>query len=117
MTQEEHVRAAQELSQRADEEATDGGNELIAAELLWGAFAHCLIEVALTLGLPHHSHGSFRAIAQHLDAATGGNRWRSRFGSAERLHLHFYHGNLTQDELRGHKQATSEGARELLQKL
>ena len=117
MNQEEHVRMALELSQRASEESRDGGNELIAAEFLWGTFAHCLVAIALEEGLEHDSHGAFRTIAQHLDAALGGNRWRSRFGSAERLHFHFYHGNLPDDELRTHKRATAEGGQELLRML
>ena len=33
MNQEEHIRTAQELSQRAEEESREGGNELVAAEL------------------------------------------------------------------------------------
>ena len=65
---------ARELMRRADQEsAADGGNEMIAAEFLWGAFAHCLITVAQNEGLPHDSHGAFSRIAQHLDAAQGGN--------------------------------------------
>ncbi len=51
MNQEEHVRKAHQLSQRAQEETTNGGNEMVAAEFLWGAFARCLIGVALNLGL------------------------------------------------------------------
>ena len=46
MNEDEHTQEARELIRRADEESTDGGNERIAAELLWGAFAHCLITVA-----------------------------------------------------------------------
>ena len=117
MNQEEHVSMARELARRADEEMRDGGNEMVAAELLWGAFAHCLITAALKAGLPHDSHGAFRKIARHLDAAQAGNGWRSRFGSAERLHFHFYHGNLPDDELRTHKRHTAEAARELLRAL
>ena len=45
------------------------------------AFAHCLIAVALNEALHHESHGAFRHIAHHMDAAQGGNQWRSRFGS------------------------------------
>ena len=52
MNQEEHVSMVQELMERADQESRDGGNELIAAEFLWGAFAHCLITVALNESLP-----------------------------------------------------------------
>ena len=117
MNQEEHVSMARELARRADEETRDGGNEMVAAELLWGNFAHCLITVALRAGLPHDSHGAFRKIARRMDAAQGSNRWRSRFGSAEQLHFHFYHGDLPDDEMRTHKRRTAEAARELLRVL
>ena len=37
MNQEEHLNMARELMRRADQEsAADGGNEMIAAEFLWG---------------------------------------------------------------------------------
>ena len=75
--QEEHLSMARELMRRADQEsAADGGNEMIAAEFLWGALAHCLITVAQNEGLPHDSHGAFSRIAQHLDGTQGGNEWR-----------------------------------------
>ena len=45
---------------------------------------------------------------------SGSVSWRSRFGSAERLHFHFYHGELPAGELRTHRQRTSEGTLELL---
>ena len=35
MNQQEHVGMAQELTERAEEEARNGGNELVAAEFLW----------------------------------------------------------------------------------
>ena len=105
MNRQEHMQEAQDLLKRADEESTDGGNDRIAAEFMWGAFAHCLITVAQNNGLPHDSHGTFRIIAQHMDAAEGSNDWRSRFGSAERLHHHFYHGDLPADELQTHSPA------------
>ena len=115
MNQDEHLSMARELMRRADQEsAADGGNEMIAAEFLWGALAHWLITVAQNEGLPHDSHGAFSRIAQHLDAAQGGNEWRSRFGSSEQLHFHFYHGELPAGELRTHRQRTSEGTLELL---
>ena len=85
MNGEEHLAMARELMERANQESSDGGNEMIAADLLWGAFAHCLITVALNDTLPHDSRGAFRRIAQHLDAAQGGNKWTSRFGSAAQL--------------------------------
>ena len=114
MNQEQHLSMARELIRRANQESGDGGNEMIAAEFLWGALAHCLITVAQNEGLPHDSHGTFQRIAQRLDAALGGNEWRSRFGSAEQLHEHFYHGNLPAGELRSHRRATHRGTLELL---
>ena len=114
MNQAEHTEEARELMARAEEETRDGGNERIAAEFLWGAFAHCLITVALSDGLPHNSHGAFLRIAQRLDAVEGGNTWRSRFGSAEQLQSHFYHGDLPVRELRTHRRRTAEGTLELL---
>ena len=117
MNQEEHINMARELLERADQESGGGGNEMIAADFLWGAFAHCLITVAQNERLPHNNHGAFRRIAQHLDAAQGGNRWRSWFGSAERLHFHSYHGTLPAEELRTHRRHTAEGTLELLRML
>ena len=114
MNREEHLAMARELMRRSNQESSDGGNEMIAAELLWGAFAHCLIAVALNETLPHDSHGAFKRIAQHMDASQGGNKWRSRFGSAERLHFHFYHGRLPGKELQNHRDDTLNGTLELL---
>lgn len=113
MNQPEHTQEATELVRRAHEESTNGGNERIAAELLWGAFAHCLIAVAQNEELPHDSHGAFRTIARHMDAAQDSNDWRSRLGAAENLHHHFYHGDLPAQELRTHRRRTREGTLEL----
>ena len=44
MNQEEHINKARELLERAHQEPTGGGDELLAAEMMWGAFCHC----------PHH---------------------------------------------------------------
>ena len=117
MNQEEHIDMARELFRRANQESQDGGNDMIAAEFLWGAFAHCLITVAQNERLPHDSHRALGTITQHMDAAQGGNTWRTYFGSAERLHFHFYHGNLPAQELRTHRRQTVRGALELLSML
>ena len=117
MNQGEHVSTARALMTRADQEKQHGGNDMIAAELLWGAFAHCLITVALNEGLPHDSHGASRRIAQRLDNIQGGNTWASSFGTPERLHFHFYHGNLPAEELNSHTREAETGAINLLQTL
>ena len=66
MNQQEHLQEARELMDWSQEVTESGRNPRIAAELLWGSFAHCLITVALNDGLPHDSHGAFRNIARHL---------------------------------------------------
>ena len=40
MNQEKHLSMARELMRRADQESGDGGNDMIAAEFLWGALAN-----------------------------------------------------------------------------
>ncbi len=102
------------FSVRAEQELRSGGNGLVAAELLWGAFAHCLIARALSEGLPHNSHEDFRRIAQQLAASQNLDRWLSDFGAAEGLHIHFYHGNLTLVQLSTHARNTRRGTEELL---
>lgn len=114
MNQQEHAQEARELLRRAQQESANGGNHRVAAEFLWGAFAHCLIAVALNEALHHDSHGAFRNIAHHMDTAQGGNQWRSRFGSAEELHHHFYHGDLNSNLLQTHSRQTVTGIMELL---
>ena len=105
---------AQEFAIRADRELQNGGNQLVAAELLWGAFAHCLIAMALNEGMAHNSHEDFRRVAYRLAEAQESERWLSDFGAAESLHIHFYHGNLTAQQLNTHARNTWRAADELL---
>ena len=101
----------------SETERQNGGHQLVAAELLWGAFAHCLITVAQNEGLPHRSHEELRFVAEQLSISQNLERWRSDFGAAGKLHVHFYHGNLTQGELRTHTQATIKAVQQLLRML
>ena len=104
---------AQEFTIRADRELRSGGNQLVAAELLWGAFAHCLIAMALDEGMAHNSHEDFRRVAYRIAEAQETDRWLSDFGAAESLHIHFYHGNLTAQQLNTHARHTRRAAEEL----
>ena len=108
---------AQYLTARAGTEFQTGGNQFVAAEFLWGAFAHCLIAVAQNEGLPHDSHGSFRHIARVLATKQNLERWQSDFKAAELLHTHFYHGDLNARELRTHWNATERAVQHLLRML
>ena len=70
------------------------GNEFIAAEILWGAFAHGLIAVGSLNQWRYTSHESLKRVARNLADMPGLPRWESDFAYAERLHIHFYHGRL-----------------------
>ena len=114
MTPQDHLTTARLLLDRAHHDLTPGGNQMIAAELLWGAFAHCLISAALTATQPHDSHGSLVNIARHLDSTHTTNKWCSSFGAAERLHHHFYHGSLTGEQFRTHTRDITTATSDLL---
>ena len=101
----------------SETERQRGGNQLVAAELLWGAFAHCLITVAQNEGLPHNSHEELRHIAEQLSISQGLERWRSDFGAGEKLHIHYYHGNLRTSELHTHTRAATRAVQHLLRML
>ena len=71
-------------------------DDLIAAELLWGAAAHALIAVAQHNGWRYDSHGALRNVAKQLAELQQRPQWRSDFSIAEDFHTHFYHGRLTE---------------------
>ena len=50
MTSEEHIQTMGEFVRDSQRIFTDGGNRLVAAELLWGPLAHGLIAAADTNG-------------------------------------------------------------------
>ena len=114
MNREEHVGMAREFTRRADEESRNGGNELIAAEFLWGTLAPLSHRGGPE---PRTAPRQPRRVPENSTAPgrrQRGNQWRSSFGAAEQLHSHFYHGDLTDDELQTHRQAAAEGIQELM---
>jgi len=89
----QHITVIREFASRANAEF-ETGNEFIAAEILWGAFAHGLIAAASLNEWHYTSHESLKQVARNLVQTQGLQRWQSDFASAERLHIHFYHGRL-----------------------
>lgn len=89
----QHIVVIREFVTRANIEF-EIGNEFIAAEILWGAFAHGLIAVASLNQWHYTSHESLKRVARNLAETQGLPRWQSDFATAERLHIHFYHGRL-----------------------
>ena len=67
MTIDERLHIIGEFIRRSDEEFDGGGNNLIAAELLWGAVAHGLIAIAEINGWRCEGHRGYRAVSVQLD--------------------------------------------------
>ena len=96
--QAEHIRLARDFLVRA-EISLSTDDEVVGAELLWGAAAHALIAVALQQELPYDSHGAFKYIAMQQPNDPGRPEWLSEFNTAEQFHKHFYHGRLSARQL------------------
>ena len=60
MTPEEHIQTMGEFVRDSQRIFTDGGNRLVAAELLWGALAHGLIAAADTNGWRCDGHQGYK---------------------------------------------------------
>ena len=115
MNTRQRLDASTELSERSDEEFNHGGNTVIAAELLWGAYAQLSLAVSELRGWPALSHGAYRNTATKLRDLQHSERWVSDWAAAERLHSHFYQGNLGPTELRTARRATAQGIIQLRQ--
>ena len=94
----EHIQLAQELLEEADQEFA-AGTTLKGSEMLWGAVAHALIAVALQRDWPFNSHGALKNVARRLINVPRHPQWLSESDTAERFHINFYHGHLTELEV------------------
>ena len=94
----EHAQIALELLDEAEAELA-AGKMLKASEMLWGATAHALIAVALRQSSPYNSHGALRNIATQLPHVPGLPGWRHEYNAAEELHVNFYHGQLSENDV------------------
>ena len=94
----EHSEIAQELLDEAETEFA-AGKTLKGSEMLWGAAAHALIAVALGLGCPFNSHGALRNVTNQLLHVPGQPGWRREYNVAEELHINFYHGQLSDEDI------------------
>ena len=115
MNTQQRLYASMELSERSNEEFNPGGNTMIAAELLWGAYAQLSLAVAELRGWPGSSHQAYSITATNLRDLQGSERWVSDCAAAERLHSHFYQDNLSPAELRTARRATTHGIAQLRQ--
>ena len=86
---DENIQEVETLMRLSDEMRTRG-HDTAAAELLWGAFANGLINIAQANGWPHRRHRDLRSTAPMLTGRIGTRDWKAQFGQAERLHTNFY---------------------------
>ena len=101
MTPQDRSRLSQTLLQRSDQEFDNRGNTHIAAELLWGAAAqllHTVIDTDETLEF--EGHDSYRQAAQRVEELITEPFDVSDYNAANRLHIHFYQGQLTDQDLK-----------------
>ena len=81
MTIDERLHIIGEFIRRSYEEFDDGGNNLIAAELLWGAVAHGLIAIAEINGWRCEGHRGYQAVSVQLDEHSPPGPWAIRYRS------------------------------------
>ena len=98
----EHIQVAGELLEESDEDFALG-KTLKGSEMLWGAVAHALIAIAQRHGWPDNSHGALKDVARRLTNVPGLPEWLSEFNTAERFHIHFYHGTLTERRIENNR--------------
>ena len=114
MTPQEHLGMSSELAARSDQEFDQDGNRLIAAELFWGAVAHNFIAAAdfhPDWQIRGHSHYAF--VAAQLGSAEPGASRQADTAQADRLHRHFYNGDLSPVDLAPCREATGQRQRGL----
>ena len=99
MTPKDRLDTSLEFAQRSDQEFDNGGNNMIAAELLWGAVAQTIIAHAAKNGWPCHGHGGYFEVARRLAEQQPEVPWQSDIAAADQLHGHFYNRNLSPSEL------------------
>ena len=107
MTPQDRRLLSDEFLTRSDAEFNPGGNSQIAAEILWGAAAQLLlIEIHGEPTLNFRDHGSYRDAAILLQARSTGSVVLTDFECANKLHGHFYHGHLSDHDLRSCRRIT-----------
>lgn len=74
MNTQQRLDASMEFLERSNEEFNYGGNTMIAAELLWGAYAQLSLAVAELRGWPALGHGAYRNTATNLRDLQGSER-------------------------------------------
>ena len=110
----ESIRELVELSDQEFQVIGNRTSQLVAADMLWGAFARGLIAVAGIHGWDCHGEAHMKDVADRLAETQGQPNRREDFETAEQLQRHFLHGHMTEAELAEARQSTKRAVSELL---
>lgn len=92
----EGIRKLVELSDQEFQVIGDSTSRMVAADMLWGAFARGLIAVVGIHGWECRGEEDMKDVADRLAEKQDQPRWRQDFETAEQLQRHFLHGHLTE---------------------
>ena len=110
----ESIRELVELSDQEFQVIGNRTSQLVAADMLWGAFARGLIAVAGIHGWEFYGEAHMKDVADRLAEKQDQPKWRQDFETAEQLQRHFLHGHMTEAELAEARQTTKRAVSELL---
>ena len=94
----EHIQAAQDFLEAADQEFA-AGDEMRGSEKMWDAAAHAVMTVARDRGWQHGSHRHLKAAADRIIADIGDPVLGGDFMAAQQFHANFYHGFMEDDDI------------------
>ena len=96
MTSEERIQQSAVFIALANE-LFDAGNNMAGAEMLYGALTQVIIAIAMRRREHYREHQHRRHLIRRLTAELDDPDITDAFGTAQRLHVHFYLNDLTDD--------------------
>ena len=117
MSTDEHsarIRELVELSGQGFETGERMAGQVIAAEMLWGAFVRGLIAVAAIHEWECYNEQHMKDVADRLAEKQNQPGWRQDFEAAEQMQRHFLHGHMDLADLAEARQSTKRAVDELL---
>ena len=100
----ERAAQAREFLSQADAEFALGDTRQ-GAEKLYGAAVQALIAASIQRGWDHKSHRANKNAADRLDIEYDDPFLSAGFATAERLHIHFHHGDMEDYQLASDRRA------------
>ena len=100
MTAEERVQQYGVFAALANE-LFDAGNNMAGAEMLYGALTQIIIAIAMRRQENYRERQHRRHVMRRLAAELDDPDITDAFGTSQRLHVHFYLNDLTDDCFQG----------------